>query len=168
MAPHRRRRSRRPWHPLLAAASLAASACAHRPGGPGGADAEARAAVAAANAEFARALVSGDARAMAAVFTEDGEVIPVTQRGFVSGRPQIEAYNAARLEGRRYLDVVISTVHLGVSGDLAWELGTSLVTLQQGEGPPVTLTGRYLAVWKREPDGRWRIRAELPVPDPPP
>ncbi len=127
-----------------------------------------RAAVAAANAEFARALVAGDARAMAAVFADDGELIPAMQRGFVSGRAEIEAYDARRLEGRRYLDAVITTVHLGVSGDVAWEIGTSLVTLQQGEGAPVTVTGRYLAVWKREPDGRWRIRAELPVSDPAP
>jgi ketosteroid isomerase-like protein len=102
------------------------------------------------------------------VFAEDGEVIPATQGGFVSGRSAVEAYQAKRLEGRRYLDVVITTVHLGVSGDLAWETGTSRVTVQQGQGAPVTVPGRYLAVWRREPDGRWRIRVDLPVADPPP
>jgi uncharacterized protein (TIGR02246 family) len=145
-----------------------AGACAHLGGSRGGEAevANVRAAIAAANAEFAQALVRGDARAMAAVFAEDGEIIPATQRGYVSGRAAIEAYQAERLQARRYLHAVITTLQLEVSGDLAWETGTSRVTIQQGESAPVTVTGRYLAVWKREPDGRWRIRAELPVADP--
>jgi ketosteroid isomerase-like protein len=105
---------------------------------------------------------------MAAVFTDDGEVIPAMQPGFVSGRTEIEAYNASRLKASRYLDVVITTVHIGVSGDLAWETGTSRVTMQHGKSAPVTVTGRYLAVWKRDPEGRWRIRADLPIGDPAP
>jgi uncharacterized protein (TIGR02246 family) len=154
---------------LTVMVALAAGACAHGPGARGAAlEAEVREAVAAGNAQFARAAVAGDARAMAAVFTADGEVIPAAQRGFVSGQAEIEAYNARRLEARRYLDVVITTVQLGVSGDLAWESGTNRVTVQQGASAPVTVTGRYLAVWKREPDGRWRIRADLPVGDPTP
>jgi len=148
--------------------AIAASACAHWTGAGGRSEADVRAAIAAANGEFARALVAGDARAMAAVFTEDGEVVPTTQRGFVSGRAEIEAYYARRLEARRYLDVAITTVKLGVSGDVAWETGTSRVALQQGEGAPVTVTGRHVAVWKRERDGRWRIRVDLPIADPAP
>lgn len=166
MPRHRDLRMRWARYSLFVVASMATSACAHWPGGRGTADADVRAAIAAANTEFARALVAGDARAMAAVFTEDGEVVPAMQAGFVSGRSAVEAYYAGRLEKRRYLDVVITTVHLGRSGDLAWETGTSSVTLQQGESAPVTVTGRHLAVWKREPDGRWRIRAEVPIADP--
>lgn len=151
--------------PLLLAAALAASACAHGTGARGALDPEVRAAVAEANAEFGRALVAGDARAMAATFTEDGEIVPASQAGFVSGRAAIEAYYARRLGTRRYLEVVLTTVRLERSGDLAWETGTSRVTLQQGETAPVTVTGRYLAVWRRESDGRWRIRADLPIAD---
>jgi uncharacterized protein (TIGR02246 family) len=162
--PLRMRRTR--WSLLLV--SVVASACAHSPGARGTSDSDVRAAIAEVNAEFARALVAGDARAMAAVFAEDGEIIPATQRGFVSGRTEIESYNARRLTAGRYLDVVITTVQLGVSGDLAWETGTSRVTMQHGKSAPVTLTGRYLAVWRREADGRWRIRADLPIADPAP
>lgn len=151
---------------LLAAAAIAATACAHWPGARGGAEERVRAAIATANAEYARALKAGDAHAVAAMFTEDGEVVPTGQRGFLTGRAEIEAYNASRLEGRRYLDVALTTVHLETSGNLAWESGTSSVTMQQGVGPSVIVTGRYLAVWRRGPDGRWRIRADLPITDP--
>jgi uncharacterized protein (TIGR02246 family) len=166
MARHRTLRMRPTGYPLLLVVSIVASACAHRSSAGGTSDADVRAAIAAVNAEFARALVAGDARAMAAVFTEDGEVIPTMQRGFVSGRTEIEAYNARRLTTSRYLDVVMTTLHLEVSGDLAWETGTSRVTMLHGKSAPVTVSGRYLAVWKRDPDGRWRIRADLTISDP--
>ncbi|HET7753594.1 MAG TPA: nuclear transport factor 2 family protein [Anaeromyxobacteraceae bacterium] len=160
----RTRLTRCSW--IVLAASLV-SACAHQAGARGPREpAEVRAAIAEANAGLARALVRGDARAIAEVFTEDGEIVPPMQGGFVSGRPAIEAYQAKRLQARRYLDAVITTAQLGVSGDLAWETGTNKVTLQQGESAPVTVTGRYLTVWRRDPDGRWRIRAEVPVTDP--
>jgi uncharacterized protein (TIGR02246 family) len=154
---------------LLVAATLVGG-CAHATVAPpaGGDQTGVLAEIAAANAEYARALERGDAPGMAALFTEDGEVIPATQRGAVSGRAAIEAYHASRIAGRRYADVAITTSELGVSGDLAWESGTTQLTVRQGEGAPVTLTGRYLAVWKRDVDRRWRIRVELPVPDPVP
>jgi uncharacterized protein (TIGR02246 family) len=152
----------------VVAAAIALCACAHGAGARVGREAEVRAAIAAANAEFARALVAGDARAMAAVFEADGELVPPGRQGFVTGRDAIEAYEASLLAGRRYLDAALATVRLGVSGDLAWELGTSRVTIQQGELAPIELTGRYLAVWRRGADGRWRIRVDLPVGDPPP
>jgi uncharacterized protein (TIGR02246 family) len=155
--------------PSLLAALAAACACAHARGPAGPAEeAAVRAAITAANEEFAQALVRGDARAMAALFTEDSELIPASRPGFVSGRPEIEAFHAQRLRARRYLDVVITTVKVGVSGDLAWETGTSRATVQQGDGAPVTFSGRHLAVWKRGADGRWRIRADLPIADPVP
>lgn len=161
-APARMKRGSR-----LAITLIALCACAHTAGPrTAGEDADVRAAIAAANAEFAQALVRGDARALAAVFAEDGEIIPAMEPGFVSGRAAIEAYQAKRLETRRYVDAVITTTEVGVSGDLAWETGTNRVTIRQGESAPLTVTGRYLAVWKREADGRWRIRAELPVTDP--
>ncbi len=168
MARHRSPCMRWTHRSLVVVVAFAASACAHWSGARGKAEAEVRAAVVAANDAYARALVAGDARALAGLFTEDAEIVPTTQQGFVSGRPEIEAHFARRLEGRRYLEVAITTSRLEVSGDLAWETGTNRITLQQGERAPVTLTGRYLAVWRREPDGRWRMCADLPIGDPSP
>ncbi len=162
-------RSVRTGRPRAAILLLSLVACAHAPASSkpeADPAAPVRAAIAAANAEFAQALLRGDAKAMAATFTEDGEIVPTNERGFVEGREAIEAYQAKRLEGRRYLEVEITTVHLGTSGDLAWETGVTRATIQQAQGAPVAVTGRYLAVWKRGADGTWRIRVDLPVSDP--
>lgn len=169
MSRHGRVRPQLTGAPLVAALVFACAACAHSPGASKDSElAAVRAAIEAANAEFAGALVRGDARAMAEVFAEDGQIVPASGPGFVTGRAEIEAYQERRLEARRYLEAVITTRDLGASGDLAWETGTIRVSIKQEPGAPVTVTGRYLAVWRRDPDGRWRIQADLPVSDPVP
>jgi uncharacterized protein (TIGR02246 family) len=128
--------------------------------------ADARTAIEATNARFAAALMKGDAAAIAGLFAEDGQVIPPAAKGFVSGRAALERYYADRLKTARFLEVVIHTAAVEVSGDLAWETGTNRVVAQTGSAPPVTRTGRYLVVWKRGADGRWRYRLDVVVPDP--
>jgi len=143
------------------------SACSHTP--PAGASSDlsgVRAAIEAANMRVAAAVMRGDAAAIAQIVAEDGEAIATTEKGFVSGRPALEAYYAGRLRAARFRDVVITTVAVEVAGDLAWETGRNRLTVQVGDAPPTTRTGRYLVVWKRQPDGRWLIRVDAVIPDP--
>jgi uncharacterized protein (TIGR02246 family) len=144
--------------------------CAHSSAGRAEADDSAvRAAIKKGNDAIIAAVKRGDAAAVAQIFTEDADFIPVPPgKGFISGRAAIEALNAQRLQKRRYLDLVLSTTSVGTSGDLAYETGTNSVTFQEGDAAPVTRTGRYLVVWRRDPDGVWRIRVDLPIADPPP
>jgi uncharacterized protein (TIGR02246 family) len=141
-------------------------ACAHVPVTRTTNPEEVRTAIEATNAKFAAALMKGDAAALADLFTEDGEVIPATARGFVSGRAALEAFYAGRLRVARFLEVTITTVAVEVSGDLAWETGSNRLVVQAGDAPPATRTGRYLVAWKRGPDGRWRYRVDAVIPDP--
>ncbi|HUF27840.1 MAG TPA: nuclear transport factor 2 family protein [Gemmatimonadaceae bacterium] len=55
-------------------------------------------------------------------------------------------------------DATITHVAVGESGDLGYETGVNNFTLEQG-GQQVPLLGKYLAVWRRGPDGRFRIVA---------
>jgi uncharacterized protein (TIGR02246 family) len=106
-----------------------------------------RAAIKKGNDAIRTAVKRGDAAAIAQVFTEDADFIPVPPgKGFISGRAAIEALNAQRLQKRRYLDLVLSTTSVGTSGDLAYETGTNRVTYQEGDAAPITQTGRYLVV----------------------
>ena len=146
---------------------LLVSACSHTAPARAPTDpAEARAAIEAANLRFAAAVMRGDAAAIARIFAEDGEAIATTENGFVSGRPALEAYYAGRLRAARFREVVITTVAVEVAGDLAWETGRNRLTVQVGDAPSTTRSGRYLAVWKRQQDGRWLIRVHAAIPDP--
>jgi uncharacterized protein (TIGR02246 family) len=150
--------------------AFAGAACAH--GGQGASapsdPAAVRAAIEGNLAQFSAAMKRADAGAIASMFTEDGEYIVAATNGFTTGRAAIEELFAGRFKAARFLDVTITTVSVQVDGGTAYETGTNKVTLQAGDGPAVTRTGRYLTVWKHQPDGVWRIRVDAIVPDPSP
>lgn len=159
------------WFVASVVASSGA-ACAHASPGPGAAaprdPAAVRAAIEENLARFSAAMKRGDSAAIASIFTEDAVYLSSAKEGFVTGRPAIRSLFAARFEAARFLEVTITTASVQVEGDAAYELGTNRLTVQAGDAAPVTRTGRYLTVWKLQPDGAWRIHRDALVPDPAP
>lgn len=54
-------------------------------------------------------------------------------------------------------------------GDLAYSYGTNTVTLTDPEGHQVEDRGKYLTIYKKQPDGTWKVVADagnsdLPAP----
>jgi ketosteroid isomerase-like protein len=54
------------------------------------------------------------------------------------------------------------------SGDFGYSRGTYELTLPRAGGPPVRHTGRYLTIWKRQPDGKWKLVFDTGAEDRPP
>jgi ketosteroid isomerase-like protein len=52
-------------------------------------------------------------------------------------------------------------VEVAQSGDLAFSSGTYEVTLNDPTGTPVNDRGKYLEVWKKQPDGSWKCVADI-------
>jgi ketosteroid isomerase-like protein len=46
-------------------------------------------------------------------------------------------------------------------GDLAYSVGTYELTMNDAKGKPVTDHGKYLTVWKKQPDGQWKVVADI-------
>ncbi|MCJ7502707.1 MAG: nuclear transport factor 2 family protein, partial [Acidobacteriia bacterium] len=46
-------------------------------------------------------------------------------------------------------------------GDLAYTVGTYQLTLNNAKGKPVTDRGKYMTVWKKQSDGKWRAVADM-------
>jgi uncharacterized protein (TIGR02246 family) len=47
------------------------------------------------------------------------------------------------------------------SGDLAYTVGTYQFTVNNPKGKPVTDRGKYVTVWKKQPDGKWKVAADI-------
>jgi ketosteroid isomerase-like protein len=45
---------------------------------------------------------------------------------------------------------------VAASGDLGYTMGTNSITFPDAQGGLVSSNGRYVTVWRKEPDGRWR------------
>lgn len=126
---------------------------------------EVRRAIEAGNATWERAFRTLDAAAIASTF--DAEGVNVGADGTCTkGREAIEASMRAYLERSgpaTSTRVVIGDVVL--DGDLAYEWGHSEFRFAGNPGGPKARVGRYLAVWKRQPDGGWKLFRNVGLPD---
>jgi ketosteroid isomerase-like protein len=57
---------------------------------------------------------------------------------------------------------------VGTSGDLGYTAGTYRITRNDPAGTPVTETGKYVEVWKKDPGGAWKVVEFIFNPDAPP
>jgi len=59
-----------------------------------------------------------------------------------------------------------STVDVARSGDLAMDHGTVQVTTTDKKGKTTTRTSQAVLVWKKQPDGSWKVAADTSAPNP--
>ena len=55
----------------------------------------------------------------------------------------------------------VTKVDVAQAGDLAYETGTYHLTLNDEQGKPTTTPGKYVVVWKKQPDGKWKVVADI-------
>jgi uncharacterized protein (TIGR02246 family) len=113
------------------------------------------------SAELTRALEKGDAKAVAALWTEEGEYVGEDGTS-VRGRPALEAAYAKLFAKNPHVKVeaTIDSVRF-VSRDSAIEEGVAKIRKAKGEESDTT---RYSILYARE-DGAWRIAVLREWPD---
>jgi uncharacterized protein (TIGR02246 family) len=155
---------------LLAASAVRAAKPA-KPSKPPASDAAARREVEAAMQQYTTLLRTGPPDAVAALFTADGELLepgmdalkgPAAIRAFLE--PLVAAYEVQAASSE--------TEAVEVFGKTAYQWGTYKQTVatksKAAVAPhPVDYRGRYVASWRREPDGHWRLARMLVQPFPP-
>lgn len=131
---------------------------------PAGVDPKVRKAIDEANAKSLQTWKDGDAAGFASLFTEDATAMTLSHAN-VRGRQQIQELRAQTVKYIKLVDGKITTEELGVSGDLAYEIGSFSYTLQPVGKKSQVLGGRYLVVWRHQKDGSWKIQVHAGLPD---
>ena len=118
----------------------------------------------AAGGEFMAAFAAGDAEALAALYTEDGMLLPPNS-DFVSGTAAIQGF------WQSVMDAGVAEAKLTVEEALgfdetAYEVGR--YTLHDSAGNAID-EGKYIIIWKRTEAG-WRLHRDIwnssmPMPD---
>lgn len=114
--------------------------------------------------EWERLFDRGDARTMAAYYTEDATLI-ATQTETLVGRAAIEEFFRVSSDGARAVGLR-RTVHLDEAecdGELGYLRGTVLLRRPDA---PATVRVRYVTLWKRQSDGAWRLAVDISSPEP--
>jgi uncharacterized protein (TIGR02246 family) len=129
--------------------------------------ATARQAIDASLARFADGLKRGDAEGLAALYTEDAVELNANLPAW-EGNAAIKQAFTGFFGNVTITDANFTTHDIIISGDHAIERGVYAVRLhpKSGAGNEVTDSGRYLAVWKRQADGSWKIVRHVTNPNP--
>lgn len=139
----------------LAGLALLVVACSSpAPAHPSAADDQQ--AIAKAMTEYVAAMKSNDPAKIASWWTDDAVFID-RAAPTVRGRAALDSVIKSMLAAARLTDAAVVTEEIAVSGDLAYFIGRYDEFLQPKTGALVRSGGRLIFVWKRQPDGSWKI-----------
>ena len=116
---------------------------------------EVREAITAAIEKFMAAYNQGDAAGLAALYTENGQLLP-TSSEFITGKPAIQKFWQARMDpGVR--SIKLESVEIEAHDETAIEVGVYSV---QGQENQVLDRGKYIAIWKLE-KGQCKLHRDM-------
>lgn len=149
---------------LATPSGLRAAAPAPPPALPPQTDAAARE-VEAAMQQYTVLLKTGPAEATAALFTADGELL---EPGLAAlhGREAIQTFLAPVFAAVVVESASTESDAVEVYGDAAYQWGTYRQRVAEKGKAANDYHGRYVASWRREADGRWRLAKMLVQPFP--
>ena len=103
------------------------------------------------NDRFVKAALAADWAALASTYTEDGIVLPPNGPE-VRGRAAIQKFYA----GPKVTVLKVNLVEIDGQGDLAYTRGTyDIEVMPPGARAPTKDTGKFVDVWRKQPDGSW-------------
>jgi ketosteroid isomerase-like protein len=94
--------------------------------------------------------------ALEALFAEDAIVLQNNERTW-RGRAEAFREQAKSLGDLTFKDHREMTDDVIACGSLAVQSGTYAHTLQRPSGQELKIGGKFILVWRREPDGSWKI-----------
>lgn len=103
---------------------------------------------------------AGNAQVIANTYAEDA-VDCSAEGNCIRGRAAIEAYFKHQLsQSGRAQSATVRSAGAAPQGDFVYEWGRADATLSGSK----KVGGRYLTVWRRQPDGSWKIFRNMPIP----
>jgi uncharacterized protein (TIGR02246 family) len=112
-------------------------------------------------AEWKQAYEAGDAATLASFYTDDA-IYMAPYTGAIHGRAAIQTRMAETMGAMTDRQITIERTDAGASGDLAYGIGTyNLQMGMEGMDEPLSDSGKYVTISKRDADGSWKIYAHI-------
>ena len=125
------------------------------------------AAIADFNRRYVQAINDGDIATLSSLTTED-HIMVTPNRAPRVGKAANDAANARVFE-QYEIDEVWTPVETVVAGDWAYQRGTySVAATPKAGGPTRNTTGNFLRIYRRQPNGEWRMIRDMFNNDRPP
>jgi uncharacterized protein (TIGR02246 family) len=131
-----------------------------------GKDPQAAAIVAVADA-YSKASIAGDAKAIAALYTDDATEMP-PNAPMIKGRAGIEQHYVKEMGSMKLLSLSFTHLETHATGDTGYDVGTyQQSVMPKGASAPVQDTGKYVVILKRSA-GAWKVAYAIYNSDLPP
>ena len=114
------------------------------------------------DAEWAALAAEGrDVEAILSYWTDDAIVTPPRLQSVI-GKEALGEYVRASLQipGFR-ITWKSSDAALSPDGKLAYIFSVNTVTMNGADGTPMTIPGRGVTIWRKEPNGEWRCAVDI-------
>jgi uncharacterized protein (TIGR02246 family) len=119
------------------------------------------AAIRAASADWNKASQARDLDKAVSYYAEDA-VFFVDKGALVKGKNSIRmAWKDILAPTAPALSFTTSFVEVARSGDIGYEYGTAEFTTTDKKGKPSVEKGKYVTVWKKQPDGSWKAIVDI-------
>jgi len=116
-------------------------------------------------AQFAADTAKGGGKAFASWFADDAVTLS-TKQAAVLGKTAIAA--DANWDASQYqLTWTPQGGQMSPAGDMGFTWGHYEGTSKDHNGNPVKSTGRYMTIWKKMPDGSWKVALDSSNDEPP-
>lgn len=112
-------------------------------------------------AEAAAWFKSKDAATFVSFYAADATVLPPGGAA-ISGTQKITEYWAGffKQPGLSLTGGPVA-IEIAKSGEVAYERGTFKMTVNDAAGKPTTSAGKYVVVWRKQADGKWKAHTDI-------
>ena len=110
--------------------------------------------------EWSKTAAANDLEGTVSYYSDDATLLPPNASA-VTGKPAIHALWASMLSPGSTISWQANKVEVSRSGDLAYLTGSYSDTAKDPQGHVVTDHGKEVEVWKKQPDGKWKVAADI-------
>lgn len=149
--------NKKPWRPLILTFLIALAGCATHAPDSNPAD---LAAITAFNARYLEAINTGDIATLSSL-TDDDHIMLIPGRAPLQGKAANDAANGRYFEQFNVAERW-NPVETVIDGKLAYQRGTITATATPKVGGAArTSSGSFLRIYRRQPDGSWRMTRDM-------
>jgi ketosteroid isomerase-like protein len=113
-----------------------------------------------AETRFSTALMKGDTAGISSIYADDAVILAPNMKA-ARDRASRSQMHAAMLKDVTYPSVSLKSEDLIVSGDYGIETGAYRMTIQPKGAKPMEDVGKFISIWKKQPDGSWKMIRDM-------
>jgi len=112
------------------------------------------------DAQWSKTAAALDVDGTTGYYSDDASMLP-PNAPLATGKQAIRAVWATYLVAGYSVSWQVSNVEAARSSDLAYAMGAYQSSMKDSRGNPVEDRGKYVEVWKKQADGKWKVVADI-------